>query len=342
MKAIRKSMADKAARLAAALLPRRLMCAKRHFSIWEKHGYHITPVHFYEPLPNVGELPESIWQEPDQLIGMQMNDDQQLALLDLFSARYKNEYCAFPVEKSLENPEAYHINNGWFSFVDAEMLYCLMRHAKPKTVIEIGSGYSTMMASLAIGANTQENPDYRCKLVSIEPFPRHALLEQCTYLSERIELPVQKAPSSVFDQLGANDILFIDSSHVSKLGSDVNYEFFNVIPNLKDGVFVHVHDIFLPLEYPKTWATDLRLFWNEQYLLRAFMTFNSRFEVVWAASYMNYQYPERLRAAFPSLPSDSRPASFWIQKTGALVGHDAPIGSLETMLQTELGDCLRS
>src|SRR5262249_35756057 len=156
----------------------------RYFSLWESHGYHVLPVHFYEPIPNLKDLPCDVWQEPDRLIGMRMNDNRQLGLLDLFSARYKNEYDAFPVEESGKNPGSYHINNGWFNSVDAEVLYCMIRHQKPKTIIEIGSGYSTLMASLAIGANRQENPDYHCKLVAIEPFPRRALLDQCEYLSE--------------------------------------------------------------------------------------------------------------------------------------------------------------
>ena len=200
------------------------------------------------------------------------------------------------------------------------MLYCLIRHLRPKTIIEIGSGYSTLVASMAIGANKNEIPDYDCSLISIEPFPRRDLLDKCLHLSERIETPVQEVPLSLFQRLHPNDILFIDSSHITNIGSDVNYEFHQILPSLAPGVLVHLHDIFIPFEYPEPWIKDRALFWNEQYLLRAFLTFNSHFDVVWAANYVNQTYPQRLKAAFSSLRSDDQPSSFWVRCIGEAAG----------------------
>jgi hypothetical protein len=312
---IRRALADAAARSLAALLPRRLMSAKRHFSLWERHGYHVTPVHYYEPVPDVKSLPERLWHDPDELAGIRMNDDSQLALLELLSSRYQLEYAGFPRE-SCADPTAFHVHNGWFTAGDVELLYGLIRHLQPKTIIEVGSGYSTQVTSMAIEANKAELLDYDCRLISIEPFPRHELLDKCLHPSERIEMPVQEVPLYLFQELSPNDILFIDSSHVAKCGSDVNHEFFRIIPSLAPGVLVHLHDIFLPFEYPHSWIKDRRLFWNEQYLLRAFLTFNNHFEVVWAANYVNQIHPQRLKAAFSSLRPDDQPSSFWMRCIG--------------------------
>ena len=125
---------------------------------------------------------------------------------------------------------------------------------------------------------------------------------------------------SEFLQLEENDILFVDSSHVSKVGSDVNYEILEILPRLKPGVLVHLHDIFLPFEYPKRWIKELNIFWNEQYLFHAFMAFNCEFQVVWAGSWMHWKYPEKLTAAFPSYdPALTQPGSFWIQRKQSVV-----------------------
>jgi len=208
------------------------------------------------------------------------------------------------------------MDNGNFVSVDAEVLYGLVRHRRPRRIIEIGSGFSTILTSLAIEKNMVENSAYSCQFTAVEPYPRRNLLAQCKNLSKLIESPVQDTPIAEFLSLGQNDILFIDSSHVSRLGSDVNYEILEVLPRLKAGVLIHFHDIFLPFEYPKQWHMENRMFWNEQYMLRAFLSFNSKYRVVWAGSYMHWRYPDRLSEAFDSYDRLSTlPGSFWIART---------------------------
>jgi len=126
---------------------------------------------------------------------------------------------------------------------------------------------------------------------------------------------VQDIPLSEFKKLSENDILFIDSSHVLKIGSDVQYLYLEVLPRLNKGVIVHAHDIFLPAEYPKEWVLKNYIFWNEQYLLQAFLAFNNSFEVLWAGSYMHLRHPDKLEEAFSSYKRDKIwPSSFWIRK----------------------------
>jgi len=157
---------------------------------------------------------------------------------------------------------------------------------------------------------------YDCELVAIEPYPNKTLLRGFPGLTELIPAKVQVVPLSFVETLGENDILFIDSSHVLKIEDDVQYEYLEILPRLKKGVMVHVHDIFLPAEYPKDWLFRNKCFWTEQYLLQAFMAFNDSFQIIWAGSFMNYRHPDLLSSAIASYRrGETLPGSFWIRKT---------------------------
>lgn len=276
------------------------------FSLLQRLGLHITPNSYYQPIPDTRELEDKLWQRESELVGIDINDAKQLDLLNQF-LQYKTEYDRIPLEKT-NTPEEYYINNGGFQFVDGEILYCMIRHFKPRKIIEIGSGNSTYLSAQAILKNNND-----CKLVAIEPFPNEILGKGFPGLSQLIIRKVQEIPMSEFKSLEANDILFIDSSHVMKIGSDVQYEYLEILPRLKPGVIVHVHDIFLPVEYPKNWIKNFNRFWNEQYVLQAFLTFNSHFEVLWAGSYMRHKHTELLKGAFKSYRNGIGPASFWMR-----------------------------
>jgi hypothetical protein len=302
------------ARLIACALPAKLMRDKRYFGTWERRGYHVTPVHYYSAVPNTAELEETLWSAPRPPVGIDMREGAQLELLEAVSARYASEFSRLPREAPTADCP-FFVNNGNFFGVDAAMLYCMVRKHRPRNIIEIGSGFSTLLSSLAIERNKEEDPSYECKLVAVEPFPKSQLLSQCKSLSELIVSPVQKVPLDRFRELGSGDILFIDSSHVSKLGSDVNFELLEIVPRVRDGVLVHVHDVFIPFEYPRNWAIEEGWFWNEQYLLQAFLSFNRSFEIVWAGSYMHWKFPESVAAAVgPYEVTPAPPASLWMRR----------------------------
>jgi len=295
-------------------IARRLICSNKAFSLLQKLGYHITPNHFYYPIPDTTKLKDNLWSKHSELAGISINESKQLELLSLFKAGFKNEYEQFPGSKT-DKPYDYYLGNDMFESVDAEILYCIIRHFKPRRIYEIGSGFTTYLSAQAVLKNAEEQSGHRCELVAIEPYPNETLKGGFPGLSRLIVREVQDVPLSEFKKLEENDILFIDSSHVLKIGNDVQYEYLEILPRLNKGVLVHIHDIFLPAEYPKKWVKELRRFWSEQYLLQAFLAFNDSFEVLWGGSYMHLNHPEKLERAFGSYNrAKTLPGSFWIRR----------------------------
>jgi hypothetical protein len=263
--------------------------------------------HYYEPLFDGRLLRHPLDQNRD-LPGINWNNDEQLCLLKSFC--FNEELKDVPEDRIDEL--TFHVNNGSFESGDAEYLYNLIRLKKPARIIEIGSGNSTLMAIRAIRKNRQENHSYQCKHVCIEPYEMPWLANTgATVIRQRVE-EVDKA---IFSELEANDLLFIDSSHVIRPQGDVLFEYLELIPSLKTGVIVHVHDIFSPKDYPKEWVVDQVRLWNEQYLLEAFLTSNRDWKVIGALNYLHHNYYQNLEAACPFLTQDKEPGSFYIQKS---------------------------
>jgi predicted O-methyltransferase YrrM len=279
--------------------------ATRFFKSAERMGFHVLPNHFYSPVPTVSELPASIWttRMDAQWMGAA---DSQLALVEQL-LRWSPELIA-----TASLPDAadgrYRFSESSFPPLDAAVYYGILREFKPARVIEIGSGASTMIVAQA--AVTGPDMQVEC----IDPFPNAAVRNGLPGVTQLIEKRVQEVPLEKFDALGQNDILFIDSSHVSRIGSDVNYVVLQVLPRLGPGVLVHFHDIFLPYEYPRAWIEDLRLFWNEQYLVQAFLTFNDRFRVLISNALLSKDHGDRVFGMAPGLPKHGG-ASLWIQRT---------------------------
>jgi predicted O-methyltransferase YrrM len=286
---------------------------KRSFSLWQKLGVHVVPNHFYHPIPDTRTLKDELWQSQSEVVGVDFNDERQCELLALFCQRYAAEYETFPREKT-STPQQYYVNNGAFESVDGEVLYSMIRHFKPRRIFEIGSGNSTYLSAQAALRNQQED-GRECSLTAFEPYPNEVLRAGFPGLAQLVKSKVQEVPLEKFEELEENDILFIDSSHVLKIGSDVQYEYLEILPRLRRGVIVHVHDIFLPSEYPREWVMKNYTFWNEQYLLQAFLAFNESFEVLWGGSYMHLAHPDKLEAAFNSYDRFKRwPGSFWMRR----------------------------
>lgn len=292
----------------AIALVRRLG-APGSFEAWQSAGYHVLPVHFYSPVPDTSSLPGDLWGEHSELPGLDMRDGAQAKLLREVATNFGEEFAAFPRERGA--PDTFFLNNDYFESVDAEMYYSILRKLTPRRVVEIGSGWSTLVARDAMSANGSG------EILAIEPYPSDALLAAAA-ADERITLeqaPVQSVPLDTFTSLARGDVLFIDSSHVGKIGSDVLYEILEILPRLRKGVAVHVHDIFLPAEYPREWVMERHRFWNEQYLLRAFLAMNDGYEILWASSYMHLKHPALLKASIPSYdPARVHPGSFWIRR----------------------------
>jgi hypothetical protein len=200
-----------------------------------------------------------------------------------------------------------------FGAGDAEIFYGMIRYLKPKRLIEIGAGSSTLIAQEAIRKNREEDQNYSCNHTCVEPY-ENPWLEELDI--EIIRKKVEDLPISVFKALGKNDILFVDSSHVVRPQGDVLFEIFDVYGSIESGVYVHVHDIFTPRDYPREWVIDQRKLWHEQYILEAFLSFNSEFEVVCALNWLWQSDPQLLAQACPVLTGrvSNNPGSFWFRR----------------------------
>lgn len=266
--------------------------------------------HFYSPIPNLEEIKKSeasIWGPPSREIpGIDLNEQEQLQMLEHFETFY--DELPFPGTKS-EDLRYYFLNPA-FSYCDAIFLHCMIRFAKPRRIIEVGSGHSSSMI-----LDTNElffNGDVETTF--IEPYPKMFLSLLKPGDKEKVRVipsPLQDVELTEFNALEKNDILFIDSTHVSKVNSDVNRIFFNILPHLKNGVFIHFHDVFYPFEYPKIWIYEGRA-WNEAYLLRAFLEYNSSFKIVLFGSFLATFHEEYFREHMP-LCLKNTGGSIWLQ-----------------------------
>ncbi len=228
--------------------------------------------------------------------------EDQLALLDELS-RYAAELDDVPFEEP-EDKAQFYFRNHLFGGTDALVLYAMLRRARPQRIIEVGSGFSTLLALRAVAANEGG------RITCIEPYPREFLRRPEV---ELIPEKVQTLGFATFESLGENDVLFIDSSHVVKCGGDVTFLFLEVLPRLQPGVIVHVHDVFLPAELPRDWMVELHNFWTEQYLLHGLLIFSSGFRVLLANAYLGKHHLEAFQRAFPRSTWWGG-GSFWMQR----------------------------
>jgi hypothetical protein len=189
----------------------------------------------------------------------------------------------------------------------------MIRLLKPKKIIEIGCGHSTLMALEAVRKNKSEDKNYHCQQICIEPYER-PWLEKLNVKLKRV--PVEYIQLDYFKQLEKNDILFIDSSHIIRPQGDVVFEYLEILPSLNPGVYVHIHDIFTPKNYPKRWIIDEIRFWNEQYLLEAFLTNNNAYQIIGLLNYLHYHHFSALSAKCPMLKQypDRESSSMWLLK----------------------------
>lgn len=273
----------------------------------------VPPGHFYSPVVDPDSLSarrDSVWPDAPECLGLDFNAAGQQRLLEEAVARYLPEFD-YPADGPGDDElDHFYVNNSQFSHLDCRALYCFLRHWRPSRLIEVGCGYSTLLSADV----NRRYLDGAMHLSCIEPYPRPFLKRGIDGLSEVIERKVEDVPLALFGSLRRGDVLFIDSSHVAKTGSDVLYLFFEVLPRLASGVRVHVHDIFLPNDYPADWVLTENRSWNEQYLLRALLTGNPRYRVLFGSSFAYERLHDDLARAFAA--SGAAPmsgGSFWFE-----------------------------
>jgi hypothetical protein len=250
-----------------------------------------------------------VWPDsPPATPGIDWRANQQVALVQELARQSDFSIPDGPTG----NPRDYHAASEMFSRLDAWMLQGMLRRFRPRRVVEVGCGWSSLVTARV----NREYFDSSIHFTCIEPYPPDFLGEGIEGISQLITSPVEQVPVDIFLELVSGDILFIDTSHTVKTGGDVVFLLQEVLPRLADGVVVHIHDIFLPWDYPQEWVMAGRA-WNEQYAVRAFLTFNSAFEVILGVAWMSCFQPDILLRALPSY-AERYPdggGSLWIRRT---------------------------
>jgi predicted O-methyltransferase YrrM len=272
--------------------------------LWEKLGFYVVPKHFHFPIPETSKCRDHEVDNEFPMNGVSLDDCTMLSLLREL-ARFNIEYAP------TFSPTGFESNG------DGAILYGMVRKWKPKRIIEVGSGSSTEVSAYAMQQN-EARGSAMGEILAIEPYPK-AKLQRLVKENPCVKLLVQPAEEvdlGTFQQLEMNDILFIDSSHIIKCGNDVHYLYLRILPQIPVGTLVHIHDIRFPQDYPKDWLLTKKYFWNEQYLLQMFLSFNDSFEVVFASNYMRLRYPKEMQESLVGLDSYSEgwPGSFWMRR----------------------------
>jgi predicted O-methyltransferase YrrM len=270
--------------------------------------------HYYSPMPDPRKLAieparSRIWPaQPRPTPGIDWREKAQLSLCRKFARQTPPEFATEPTG----DPTDYDESNSMYHPLDALVLQALLRHLKPARMIEIGSGYSSLVSARV----NREFLGGKMRFTCIEPNPRDFLVEGVPGISDLHVQEVQEVPLELYDELGDGDVLFIDTSHTVKTGGDVSWIYNQILPRVNPGVVVHLHDIFLPGDYPEQWVVE-GWGWNEMYLVQSFLAFNSAFEIMFGVRWMIQNHWDALLKAFPGL-TEARAewtSALWIRRT---------------------------
>jgi len=277
-------------------------------------GYELVRKHYYSPIPDLRALNRDVFTRKSALAGVSIDPADGLAFLQRELAPFLNEYRPPVVASS--DPRRYYLDNGFYGTVDAEVLYAMVRRFRPNRVLELGSGLSTLVIADARARNHQEETAGH---VVCDPYPRAELVSALAQVAELRATSAVDLPETEFAQLRSGDLLFVDTTHTVKIGGDVNRILLDIVPTLAPGVLIHIHDIYLPWEYPREFLVERRFFWAEQYLLQAFLAFNDQFETLIGTHALARRYPTEISSLVPSFEPVNRsttpPSAFWMRRT---------------------------
>lgn len=274
----------------------------------QRLGFHFQRNDYYSSLNDCQFLDANrdLWADPFEPYDIDWNLRGQLEVAREVSA-FVHELVDIPFHPT-GPPAAYHWNNDFWNNADALVQYGLIRSRRPKRVVEIGCGWSSLLLAKALTRNASPFAVFQ-----VEPYPNPEIFKQLASDWKHYQCILQRAPLEIFDQLDVGDILFYDGSHCSKVASDVNWFFFRILPRLRSGVLIHLHDILFPCDYPEEWIFERGQTWNEQYVLQAFLMNNSKYRVVIANQYLFTHCKEELDRLYQGV-QPSHGVSFWMQK----------------------------
>jgi predicted O-methyltransferase YrrM len=269
-------------------------------------GFHVVLKTFYSPIPEVDRLPAGWFDRAADMPGVDLRLDAQLERLATELAEPMAEFA--PPQEPTSDPHRYAVANPSYGRLDASVLYATVRALAPRRIVELGSGHSTLVTAEAL-----RRAGTGARLEVYDPYAA-VVRADLPGLTALHAVPAQEVPLSVFDALESGDILFVDTTHTVKAGSDVNRIVLEVLPRLAPGVVVHLHDIFIPFEYPRVWLEDFGLYWSEQYLVQAFLAMNSGYEVLWSSAALARLRRDALAAALPPGVPPADGSAFWIRR----------------------------
>jgi hypothetical protein len=298
---------------------------------WEKHGLILAPAHFYVPLPKHQDIQRTNCSAPSKLSGVDMNDAVQKRILNDVLLQHRANFVKsmLPTFRTSATYE-FQWENCCFGGSEAQLYWSMIVHHRPKKILEIGAGWSTKLAANAVRFLSSLGDGLQIPVLeAVDPYATgyfdgsvkirnemQDLGEAFPGFSHLVKVRVQDVDLHLFDALVENDILFIDSTHCVFFGSDVIHLILEVLPRIARGVLVHFHDIFIPFPYSCSHLRD-RTFWNEQYLLQAFLTHNDQWEVMWAETYMEAYHPHehgKMKPQEEGFSGYSGKSSFWIRR----------------------------
>jgi hypothetical protein len=271
----------------------------------ERAGLQLVLKTFYSPIPDLSSLPESVWVDADPLRGIELDLDSQVERLRASLAVHIAEF-----DRAMGQGIGYVASNASYPLPDARLLYAIVREGRPARIVELGSGQTTRVIAAACAANAAAGAKSRYE--AYDPFPV-GMEDPLPGLRALHRVPAQEVPEDVFQRLGAGDVLFVDTTHTVKIGSDVNHIILRILPLLAPGVIVHFHDICLPYEYPRYLLEDYALYWAEQYLLQAFLSMNPSFEVLYATDALCRDRRPEIEQTGLAAAGESG-SSFWIRR----------------------------
>ncbi len=272
-------------------------------------GYDLVRRHYYSAIPDLAELPEGTWSRVSDLPGVRFDPASQLEFVERQLGAHLAEYA--PSRAPTGSSGDFHLENGFYESVDAETLYAMVRRFSPRRIVELGSGMSTLVIA---DARRRGGEAAASEHLVFDPFPRPDLRAELDRVAILRPIRANEVPMDELASLGAGDMLFVDTTHTVKIGSDVNHVVLDLLPTLRPGVLVHFHDIFIPWEYPRELVEERSFYWAEQYLLQAFLAFNTTFEILFSAHALQRRYPDRVAALIPSAGPDIRPSAFWLRR----------------------------
>jgi hypothetical protein len=274
-----------------------------------KAGLDLVLRTFYSPVPHLDELPPDAFDRTTELVGIDFDLEAQLRFVADELSGPAAEFS--PPASPSQGAAGYAIDNPSYSLLDATVAYAMVRRLRPGRVVELGSGHSTLVTAQAARQNSAEGSPLTLDVY--DPYPS-VVDEGLPGLNRLERCPAQDVPLEVFATLADGDLLFVDTTHTVKISSDVNFIVLEVLPRLRPGVVVHFHDVFLPFEYPRPWMEDFALYWNEQYLLQAFLAHNESWEVLVGVQALRRLRRAQLEAALSPAVLAHNGSGLWLRR----------------------------